>query len=150
MKTKDFSQDDEAVSPVIGVILMVAITVILAAVIGTFVLNLGSSINENVNAGAAVSCDAGAPGEVTLTYNSEGNSDKLNVTTFSIDGNQVTNDPGHLSRHRELSNVGESLTFTEDDGGHVTSTSNNHEVKWVVTAVSGEQSTVVADDDCQI
>lgn len=33
--------DDEAVSPVIGVILMVAITVILAAVIGTFVLNVG-------------------------------------------------------------------------------------------------------------
>jgi flagellin-like protein len=33
--------DDRAVSPVIGVILMVAITVVLAAVIGTFVLGLG-------------------------------------------------------------------------------------------------------------
>jgi len=36
--------DDRAVSPVIGVILMVAITVILAAVIGTFVLGLGNQI----------------------------------------------------------------------------------------------------------
>ncbi|WP_338071862.1 type IV pilin N-terminal domain-containing protein [Halorutilus salinus] len=35
------TNDDSAVSPVIGVILMVAITVILAAVIGTFVLGLG-------------------------------------------------------------------------------------------------------------
>lgn len=33
--------DDDAVSPVIGVILMVAITVILAAVIGAFVLGIG-------------------------------------------------------------------------------------------------------------
>ncbi|MFC6795396.1 type IV pilin [Halobaculum halobium] len=32
------NDDDRAVSPVIGVILMVAITVILAAVIGSFVL----------------------------------------------------------------------------------------------------------------
>ncbi len=38
------SGEDRAVSPVIGVILMVAITVILAAVIGTFVLGLGDDI----------------------------------------------------------------------------------------------------------
>ena len=38
--------EDRAVSPVIGVILMVAITVILAAVIGTFVLGLGSQVSD--------------------------------------------------------------------------------------------------------
>ena len=53
--------DDNAVSPVIGVILMVAITVILAAVIATFVLGMGSdllgasppttSTDGNLNAG---------------------------------------------------------------------------------------------------
>jgi len=37
---------DRAVSPVIGVILMVAITVILAAVIGSFVLGLGNSVQQ--------------------------------------------------------------------------------------------------------
>ncbi len=36
-------KNEEAVSPVIGVILMVAITVILAAVIAAFVFNLGGS-----------------------------------------------------------------------------------------------------------
>ena len=41
------SNDDRAVSPVIGVILMVAITVILAAVIATFVLGLGDSLSNN-------------------------------------------------------------------------------------------------------
>jgi flagellin-like protein len=46
MKLKQLFTDDSAVSPVIGVILMVAITVILAAVIGTFVLNLGGSVQN--------------------------------------------------------------------------------------------------------
>ncbi|WP_435319181.1 type IV pilin [Haloarchaeobius sp. TZWSO28] len=43
MDLKNLFTDDDAVSPVIGVILMVAITVILAAVIGAFVLNIGGS-----------------------------------------------------------------------------------------------------------
>jgi flagellin-like protein len=46
MKLKQLLNDDDAVSPVIGVILMVAITVILAAVIATFVLGLGEQISE--------------------------------------------------------------------------------------------------------
>jgi len=37
MNIKQLLNDDDAVSPVIGVILMVAITVILAAVIASFV-----------------------------------------------------------------------------------------------------------------
>jgi len=46
MKVQSLFQDDRAVSPVIGVILMVAITVILAAVIGTFVLGLGDQVQS--------------------------------------------------------------------------------------------------------
>lgn len=42
-----FQDNDRAVSPVIGVILMVAITVILAAVIGTFVLGLGDQLGDS-------------------------------------------------------------------------------------------------------
>ena len=41
-----FSKDEEAVSPVIGVILMVAITVILAAVIAAFVFGMGGNLTE--------------------------------------------------------------------------------------------------------
>ncbi|SHH02854.1 type IV pilin [Halobaculum gomorrense] len=44
--TQLFDEEDRAVSPVIGVILMVAITVILAAVIGSFVLGLGNSLQS--------------------------------------------------------------------------------------------------------
>ena len=50
--------EDRGVSPVIGVILMVAITVILAAVIGAFVLGLGDDLGSSgptaqINAGDA-------------------------------------------------------------------------------------------------
>ncbi len=41
-KNMKFGKNDEAVSPVIGVILMVAITVILAAVIAAFVFGMGT------------------------------------------------------------------------------------------------------------
>jgi flagellin-like protein len=47
MELKNIFTDEDAVSPVIGVILMVAITVILAAVIGTFVLGLGDQVQNN-------------------------------------------------------------------------------------------------------
>ncbi|WP_415381455.1 type IV pilin [Halosimplex sp. TS25] len=43
MQIKQLLKEDDAVSPVIGVILMVAITVILAAVIASFVLGMGPS-----------------------------------------------------------------------------------------------------------
>ncbi|WP_276258098.1 type IV pilin N-terminal domain-containing protein [Haloglomus litoreum] len=46
MQFSNLFGDDDAVSPVIGVILMVAITVILAAVIGTFVLGLGDQVSN--------------------------------------------------------------------------------------------------------
>ena len=46
MQLRKLLNDDDAVSPVIGVILMVAITVILAAVIATFVLGLGEQVSD--------------------------------------------------------------------------------------------------------
>jgi len=46
MQLRQLLHDEEGVSPVIGVILMVAITVILAAVIATFVLGLGEQVSE--------------------------------------------------------------------------------------------------------
>ncbi|ELZ08041.1 hypothetical protein C478_18507 [Natrinema thermotolerans DSM 11552] len=48
-------ESERAVSPVIGVILMVAITVILAAVIAAFVLDLGQGQSANPQAGYSTS-----------------------------------------------------------------------------------------------
>ena len=64
-----FARDETAVSPVIGVILMVAITVILAAVIGTFVLGLGNQLQtSSPSASFSFSYD-GSQGNLTITHN---------------------------------------------------------------------------------
>ena len=61
-----FNKNDEAVSPVIGVILMVAITVILAAVIAAFVFGMAGNISKTkVVAATAQQPDAT---HIVLTY----------------------------------------------------------------------------------
>ncbi len=59
------SKEERAVSPVIGVILMVAITVILAAVIAAFVLDMGPG-NSTVTGGADIGTDNAGSGNVTV------------------------------------------------------------------------------------
>ena len=80
MELKQLLTDDNAVSPVIGVILMVAITVILAAVIGTFVLGLGDQVSDTAPQ-ASFDFEFGQPSEDFVTITHEGG-DKL-------DGNNI-------------------------------------------------------------
>ena len=95
MKLKTLFEDDNAVSPVIGVILMVAITVILAAVIGTFVLNLGQGINQTAPQ-ASFDFDYEDSGQtnVTITHQSGDSIDGslLNVTVSDDDWNTGDSD----------------------------------------------------------
>ncbi|GAB3412565.1 hypothetical protein GCM10027435_05420 [Haloparvum alkalitolerans] len=67
MNIKQLFTDDRAVSPVIGVILMVAITVILAAVIGTFVLGLGDSVQQS-SPSASFGFDFNSDTNVTISH----------------------------------------------------------------------------------
>ncbi|GAB7093314.1 hypothetical protein JCM30237_04660 [Halolamina litorea] len=66
----ELRDSDRGVSPVIGVILMVAITVILAAVIGTFVLGLGDSLQQAPQATLGAS-DASDEAPVTVGNTAE-------------------------------------------------------------------------------
>jgi len=70
MQVKQYiTDDDDAVSPVIGVILMVAITVILAAVIATFVLGLGDQVSDSSpQASFSFDYESGSPGTLTITH----------------------------------------------------------------------------------
>ncbi|MDZ7687346.1 MAG: type IV pilin N-terminal domain-containing protein [Halobacteriales archaeon] len=72
------TRKNSAVSPVIGVILMVAITVILAAVIGTFVLGLGDNVQDTPSAGVTV--DQESNESITFTVVSTGNLDGARIT----------------------------------------------------------------------
>ncbi|MEZ3143060.1 type IV pilin [Halobaculum sp. MBLA0143] len=63
---------DRAVSPVIGVILMVAITVILAAVIGSFVLGIGGDLEQPPQSQLSVSATENASGNLNVTIAHDG------------------------------------------------------------------------------
>ena len=82
MKLNELLADDDAVSPVIGVILMVAITVILAAVIGTFVLGLGGQVQDTApNAQFTFSQD----GSLTMTHDGGQNVMTSNIKVTNSD-----------------------------------------------------------------
>ena len=71
-----FTRNEEAVSPVIGVILMVAITVILAAVIAAFVFGMAGNISKTkVVAATAQQPDAN---HIVVTY--QGGQDAATLT----------------------------------------------------------------------
>jgi len=108
-----FNADDRAVSPVIGVILMVAITVILAAVIGTFVLGLGDQIGGSATAGVTV--DGDNTTEVTVTLTNTGTAE--NVKIVYTNGTSVPDSSaGVTSGDLPINSTGASVTL-EDSGG---------------------------------
>ncbi|WP_251328312.1 type IV pilin [Haloplanus pelagicus] len=108
--------DDRAVSPVIGVILMVAITVILAAVIGTFVLGLGDQVSESAPQ-ASFSFDFDS-GNVTLTH--EGG-ETLESGNINVSGDDTaTGGPNGVSATTPFSDpidAGSTAEYSGVDGG---------------------------------
>jgi len=93
---------DDAVSPVIGVILMVAITVILAAVIAAFVFGMAGNVQNTKNV-AAVAEQVNASG-ITVTYH--GGKDAIDVTYWN-----TTWPDGTVTRVQNPS-VGSTVHFT--------------------------------------
>ena len=81
-KIRAMVDEERGVSPVIGVILMVAITVFLAAVIGTFVLGLGDSLQQAPQ--AQLNAEAGgSTSSPTLTLSHDGG-DSLTTSDIRV------------------------------------------------------------------
>ena len=115
----DETDDSRAVSPVIGVILMVAITVILAAVIGTFVLGLG----ENVESAPQASLDFDYDDDSdTVTIQHRGG-DRINTDNIEIrtsDGGSVGTLPDEFAAGEEIEvssvSAGEEISVVFSSG----------------------------------
>ncbi|MFC6941329.1 type IV pilin N-terminal domain-containing protein [Salinirubellus sp. GCM10025818] len=132
MNIRQLFTDEEAVSPVIGVILMVAITVILAAVIGTFVLGLGDQVQSTAPQASFnfdYTSDSGSSeGSVAITHDG-GDSipdTQLNIkstTDYAANSSYVTASTSSAwsavdtaSKSGNSVAAGSSATITEDDG----------------------------------
>ncbi|MFU1782399.1 type IV pilin [Haloarcula japonica] len=121
MELKRFFNDDDAVSPVIGVILMVAITVILAAVIATFVLGLGDQVSNTApQASFSTEYDSGSD-IVTVTHDG---GDSIKASNLYIRGSEI-----------DYSN------------GDITDSSNP---VWPATEATGSNSKVVAGNSIDV
>ena len=75
-------RSEQAVSPVIGVILMVAITVILAAIIAAFVFSTAGNINQNYLIAATASQVSGD--RIDMTYMGGPDHISLEWMNFSV------------------------------------------------------------------
>jgi flagellin-like protein len=108
-------KNDLAVSPVIGVILMVAITVVLAAVIAAFVFGMSGNIPKNKI--ISVSVQQPNPSSIVSTYTGGVDTYAFNYATVN-----VTDDDGKYVKVNNLTNVvGNSVTATGkfSDRNHV-------------------------------
>jgi flagellin-like protein len=143
MRLKNIVDDDSAVSPVIGVILMVAITVILAAVIASFVLGLGPSES--------------AP-QAQFDFEVDNNGATPNVTISHQSGASIDNST--LSIQGDLDGT-DSVDWSDSVGNPILSKSTSEEITsgdsvelntssadWELTLVweSGDQSSELASD----
>jgi flagellin-like protein len=137
MQLKHIIADDEAVSPVIGVILMVAVTVILAAVVGTFAFSLSDQAGSTApTATFDTTYEAGSPsGDTGLYQGSSGSADD------GADGGELT-----LTHSSGQSIDGGQLTLVDDDGGTVETWSAGETVR----AGSATTATVAADDEVRL
>jgi flagellin-like protein len=152
MDIKELLADDDAVSPVIGVILMVAITVILAAVIASFVLGLGDQASETTpqvsfsfdyDSSASVSsgndlADSSSGGELTITHDG---GDGVETTQLSLTDGDTTLDAGSGNA------VFTSVTEVTAGNTETIEIDNDDTVRVIFTSSSGDTTSTLASYD---
>ena len=113
MQVKKLLTDDEGVSPVIGVILMVAITVILAAVIAAFVLGIGDTDDPAPSSSINYEFDESTP-SLTMNHDSGDSFAAGDVVVSLTDG---TNDVGDGTTLNELNYAGSPFSSADAEFG---------------------------------
>ena len=135
-KANQFLKGEDAVSPVIGVILMVAITVILAAVIAAFVFGMGppeQAPQASLRASAAtVTADADFNG---IKLEHQGGDQIVledSITKITVDGTTVT--------------YGDSLTDTAYDAGETVYIINTTNADEFIIDATNTNTSITGDD----
>jgi flagellin-like protein len=155
---KQLFTDEDAVSPVIGVILMVAITVILAAVIGTFVLGLGENVQDSApqanfqfeyDDGTTAGFDDGADDgdQVTITHTGGEDVDPDNVKVL-IAGDEAVPVSTTSSDWPTTIDTGSSFVYNEGDvdtgnGDAADGLNDGETIRVVWTSPSGGTSNTI-------
>ena len=147
MNLRNLLTNDNAVSPVIGVILMVAITVILAAVIGTFVLGLGQNVQSTAPQ-ASFSFDQDGNKDVTVSHDG-GDTIAYSNIKVTVNGNTAyATDGGSAFWDKDGKvNAGDSKTITDfenNDDNPTDGLDTGDTIRVIWTSDSGENSQVLS------
>ena len=154
-KFKQMLQDEGAVSPVIGVILMVAVTVVLGAVIGAFVFGIGDKLGEPAP-NAQLNFDYDADGNSLDIVHDGGDSiTPDNTGSLAVSGSDIASDGSNLNwapsgstasnnNNGYVLDSGVSLT-SGDDIVTVASVDSGHTVDLQWVSNGGDQSTTLGE-----
>jgi len=144
-KVKELLTEDDAVSPVIGVILMVAITVILAAVIASFVLGLGDQAQQ-ATPQASFSFDYEQGTSLSVTHDG---GDTIQANELYVRGDldsstSVSDTWGSISSSSITEvTAGNSITI---DSGNKGAPSDSYDIRIVYETQEGDNSATLAQD----
>jgi len=140
------NEDERAVSPVIGVILMVAITVILAAVIAAFVLDIGPG---DADPTGSVGITGDETQSVTVELESVGGTaDGIAIVSEAPDEVSALDDSEDENVFKTLETTGEEVNIESEDLDGVDEDSTS---EFTVRAYSGEvdENDDIGDSDSQ-
>ena len=135
---KLFKNEEEAVSPVIGVILMVAIVVILAAVIAAFVFGMAGTVPTT----KAVAVTAAQPDDTTIqmTYQGGKDANTVSLLDWSVTPGTGAAKAGTIPSAGGAPSVGDMATFTAVAGDDL---SGKDHVLVVATFADGTEQVVL-------
>ena len=126
--------NDRAVSEVISVVLMVAVTIVLAAMIGTVLLNFVTDVDTNPIAGANVDFDQQNDNISVLFTVEQKSGTHLEVTVYNSSGSAIDT--------KNVSDVGDSATFRSENYTEIV---DGERYQVIVVAVQNEQRAVIVD-----
>ena len=108
MITRKFNKTDDAVSPVVGVMLMLVVTIVIAAVVAVFAGGIGGSVDAKPT--IVIGVDMGDDG---LVISCEGASSNL---TYGEDFEIYINSPNDLENFISINGEDVALPATSSDG----------------------------------
>jgi len=151
MDLKALLNDDDAVSPVIGVILMVAITVILAAVIASFVLGLGDQTQTTPTANFNFDYDSSSsPPGVQVTHGGgdtidadelylRGDTGAGSTSSFDVQWSSISSTDSEVT-------AGNSVTVDNNMDGVDSDINDDYEINVVYVSSEGGTSSTLSSD----
>lgn len=113
LNTRSLFSEDEGASPVIGVVLIVAITILIATILGTFAFGLQERLRTSAQAGVDIDEQKVGPDEfeVTVKYTNKGSTQRIRAEASEGPGfNDNTNDG--VDNPGVMYEVGQTTTAT--------------------------------------